>query len=65
MNEQGHKFAWQEGYGAFTVSLSDTATVAKYIRNLEEHHRTVTFEEEYMRLLRENGIDFDSERLFD
>lgn len=65
MNEQGYEFSWQAGYGAFTVSLSDTPAVARYIRNQQEHHRTMTFEEEYVRLLRENGIAFDPERLFE
>jgi REP-associated tyrosine transposase len=63
--EQGFDFAWQTGYGAFSISLSDTPKVARYIRNQEEHHRTVTFEEEYMTLLRENGIEFDPDELFD
>jgi len=34
MNEHGRRFAWQEGYGGFSVSVSNTATVAKYIRDL-------------------------------
>jgi len=49
MNEHGRRFAWQEGYGAFSVSVSNTATVAKYIRNQEQHHRKMTFEQEYRR----------------
>ena len=65
MGEQGFDFAWQTGYGAFSVSWPDTPKVARYIRNQEEHHRTITFEEEYKALLRENGIDFDPEHLFE
>jgi putative transposase len=57
MNEHGRRFAWQEGYGAFSVSVSNTATVASYIRNQEQHHRKMTFEEEYRALLKKHGID--------
>lgn len=60
MNENGRRFAWQEGYGAFSVSVSNTATVASYIRNQEQHHRKMTFEEEYRALLKKHGIDPDA-----
>ena len=56
MNEHGRKFAWQEGYSGFSVSISNTAVVAKYIRNQEQHHRKMTFDEEYKALLRKHGI---------
>ena len=59
MNEHGRRFAWQEGYSAFSVSISNTAIVAKYIRNQEQHHRKMTFEEEYRALLRKHGIVVD------
>ena len=60
MNEKHmHDFAWQEGYGAFSVSVSNTPTVAKYIRNQEQHHQKMTFEEEYRALLKKHGIDPD------
>jgi putative transposase len=52
MNEHGRKFAWQDGYGAFSVSASNTLAVANYIRNQAEHHRKRSFEEEYLALLR-------------
>jgi putative transposase len=57
MNEHGRRFAWQEGYGAFSVSISNTAAVARYIRNQEQHHRKMTFEQEYRALLLKHGID--------
>jgi len=41
-------FAWQEGYGAFTVSASQRAQVREYIARQEEHHRKRTFQEEYV-----------------
>ncbi|HKD82349.1 MAG TPA: IS200/IS605 family transposase [Candidatus Angelobacter sp.] len=56
MNEHRRQFAWQEGYSAFSVSVSNTPTVAKYIRNQEQHHRKMTFTQEYEALLRKHGI---------
>jgi putative transposase len=56
MNEQAQNFTWQPGYGAFSVSVSKTASVAKYIRDQEKHHRKMTFEQEYNALLRRHGI---------
>lgn len=53
------RFGWQEGYGAFTVSASQCAAVRRYIERQEEHHRTHTFREEYLKLLRRSGIEFD------
>ncbi len=60
MNEQGRRFAWQDGYGAFSVSVSNTAIVAKYIRDQEKHHRKMTFEQEYRALLKKHGINPDA-----
>ncbi len=62
MNDHGRRFAWQEGYGAFSVSISNTAAVAKYIRNQEQHHRKMTFEQEYQALLHKHGIALDTPR---
>jgi putative transposase len=52
-------FAWQTGYGAFSVSQSNREAVVRYIANQEEHHRTRTFQEEFLALLRKHGITFD------
>ena len=52
-------FAWQEGYGAFTVSASQCETVRRYIAGQEEHHRTRTFKEEYLEFLQKSGVIFD------
>jgi REP element-mobilizing transposase RayT len=60
MNDHGRRFAWQDGYGGFSVSVSNTATVARYIRNQEQHHRKMTFEQEYRALLKKHGIDPDA-----
>jgi putative transposase len=58
------KFAWQEGYGAFTVSASKIGAVKKYLENQEEHHRVKTFQEEYLWFLQESGIEFDERYLW-
>src|SRR5262245_45027930 len=51
IHEHGVKnFAWQEGYGAFTVSASQLAKVERYIANQVAHHRNKTFEDEYVEL---------------
>jgi REP-associated tyrosine transposase len=52
-------FAWQEGYGAFTVSKSNLESVAGYIRNQREHHQQRTFQEEYLDFLQKHGIEYD------
>jgi REP-associated tyrosine transposase len=57
MNEHGRRFAWQEGYSAFSVSISNTPVVARYIRDQEQHHRKMTFEQEYRALLQRHGIE--------
>ncbi len=58
-------FAWQEGYGAFTVSQSQVTSVARYIATQAEHHRIRSFEEEYLELLRAHEIEFDVKYLWD
>ncbi len=57
-------FAWQEGYGAFTVSASMMDRVRRYIESQHEHHRTLSFEEEFQRLLEKHGIHFDPRYLW-
>jgi REP element-mobilizing transposase RayT len=59
-----HSFAWQEGYGAFTVSASQRGTVCEYIARQEEHHRKRTFQEEYRELLMRSGVDHDERFLW-
>ena len=54
---------WQEGYGAFTHSVRDKAALIEYIKNQEEHHRQVDFLDEYRKLLRDAGIEFDEKYL--
>jgi REP element-mobilizing transposase RayT len=58
-------FAWQEGYGVFTVSHSQMATVARYIRSQPEHHRRTSFKEEFLKLLKRHDIEYDERYVFD
>jgi putative transposase len=52
-------FAWQTGYGAFSVSRSNVSAVAEYIETQEAHHRKRTFEDEFLELLVKHGINYD------
>ena len=65
MNDHRKGFAWQEGYGAFAVSASVLAKVVRYIHNQEMHHRKMSFEEEYLGLLKKHGVEFDPRFVFD
>ncbi len=58
------KFAWQVGYGAFTVSASKIKTVKQYIENQEEHHRVKPFQEEYREFLEESGVEYNEKYLW-
>jgi len=55
---------WQEGYGAFTHSQAEKARIMEYIKNQQEHHRRVTFQEELRNLLTEMGIEYDEKYLW-
>ena len=57
-------FAWQEGYAAFSVSASNLAAVVKYIQDQESHHRKISFEDEYLALLKKHGVEFDPKYVF-
>jgi len=57
-------FAWQEGYGAFTVSASQREAVRIYIAGQEEHHRTRSFREEYVDFLKKSGVEYDPKYVF-
>lgn len=57
-------FAWQDGYGAFTVSASRLPAVKRYIANQERHHKKTTFKQEYTEFLRESGVVFKEKYLW-
>ncbi len=54
---------WQEGYGAFTLSIREKNAVIEYIKNQEEHHKKLSFRDEFRQLLEEAGIEFDEKYL--
>ena len=58
-------FAWQEKYGAFSVSVSQLETIKNYIKNQAEHHRNRSFKEEFVALLIRHGIAYDERYLWD
>ena len=65
--ELGRKpsFAWQIGYGAFSVSHSNVPTVVRYIRAQEKHHRRVSFQEEFAAFLKRNDIRYDERYIWE
>ena len=52
-------FGWQAGYGAFSVSKSNVEAVSRYIAEQEEHHRKVSFKEEFVSFLKRHGVEYD------
>ena len=59
------QFSWQSGYGAFSVSESHCAAVKNYISNQAEHHRKLSFQDEFRAILTKHDIDFDERYLWD
>ena len=59
-----NKFAWQEGFGAFSYSKKDVANIVRYIKNQQEHHRRSSFLQEYKSLLVEFDIDYNEQYIF-
>ena len=57
-------FSWQEGYGAFSIGISNVDETKKYIENQEKHHSKESFCDEYLKFLRKNNIDFDEKYLW-
>jgi len=58
-------FAWQTKYGAFSVSVSQVEKIVKYIENQEPHHRKMTFQEEFIALLKKHRIAYDERYLWE
>ena len=59
------KFEWQKGFGAFSYAHGHLDNVIAYINNQEQHHKTKTFKDEYLKLLHEFQIEYDEKFLFD
>lgn len=57
-------FDWQEGYGGFTISKTQVPSVRRYIERQKEHHKTMTFEEEFLGMLRKLGWKGDPSEVF-
>ena len=55
---------WQDGFGAFTYAYSSKDELIEYVKNQVEHHKTISFKDEYIKLLNDNGIEFDEKYLF-
>jgi putative transposase len=53
------RFAWQEGYGAFSVSASQTGDVVRYIKNQKAHHAKKSFDAEFKDFLEKYGVSYD------
>lgn len=62
---QHEQFGWQTGYGWFSVSKSQTNKVEHYIDQQFAHHRELTFQDEYLRMLKKHGIAYDERFLWD
>jgi len=62
---QHRLFGWQEKYGAFSVSVSQLDNILRYIQGQEEHHRQMTFQEEFLALLKKHRIEYDDRYLWD
>lgn len=58
-------FHWQKGYGAFSIGQSQVVTLKRYIRSQKQHHRRVTFQDEYRTFLKRYEIDFDERYVWD
>jgi REP element-mobilizing transposase RayT len=58
-------FHWQNGYGAFSISPAHVEPLRGYIGNQDEHHKQETFQDEFRRILRKNGIEFDERYVWD
>jgi len=58
-------FAWQNGYGIFSIGFSQIGSVRDYIAGQEEHHRKVSFQDELRQLLKRYEIEFDERYVWD
>ena len=55
---------WQEGYGAFSIGVSQVSETIEYIQNQQEHHRRKTFQEEFTAFLEKLGLDYDARNIW-
>ena len=64
-SQEMKEFSWQAGYGIFSVSASALETVEQYIQNQEEHHKKMTFQEEYRAFLEKHGVAWDEKYVWE
>jgi len=57
-------FSWQDGYGAFSVGISQINKTKEYIANQEDHHRTQSFQEEFIQFLKKHGIQYNENNVW-
>jgi len=57
-------FGWQEGYGAFSIGISQVKNTIAYINSQKEHHRVKTFEDEFVAILKKHGIEYDEKHVW-
>lgn len=58
-------FRWQSGYGSFSISPSHLEALTRYVQNQEEHHRSISFQNEFLRMLQKYNISYDEKFLWD
>jgi len=63
--KQFHNFHWQSGYGAFSIGQSQVPGVRRYIRRQKEHHRRMTFQDEYRKFLNAYEVEYDERYVWD
>jgi len=64
-SSQVRDFSWQAGYGVFSVSISNIASVEKYIAGQEQHHQVKSFQDEFRSILKKHRIDWDERYVWD
>ena len=65
LGEPYRDFAWQRGYGLFSVSPPNRDIVANYVQNQSHHHRNLSFQDEFRTILKQQGVDWDERYLWD
>ena len=68
MKEQDHRlkdFYWQRGYGAFSVNPTEAGIAKKYIEEQHEHHKTLSFQDEYRAFLKKYDVPYDEQYVWD
>ena len=63
-NKLAHKFRWQDGYGAFTVSESQVPTVMKYVKDQKKHHGKFSFQDEFIQILKRHKVEYNEQYLW-